>query len=333
MSYKVVQTGTGQRVVPTGVDSVPVVEDFIPVIDLDAPRDVVVASLREACKNVGFFYIKNHGVSEELIQRTFDESKRFMDLPIDVKARVRHTGKKKGYVPLLGEQVDPDSKGDLHENFDFGTQGHGSFEEEDENLNQWLDEDTLPGFKSNVVDYWRELGDLAKRITPFLALALDLEPEYFQTRLKHPNAVLRLIHYPPQENRIDESCIGIGAHHDYEIITILHQGDIPALQILDADNRWIGAPIIPGTFICNLGDQLARWTNETFKSTLHRVINRSGKERYSLPFFYAADYDVPLDVIPSCVSDANPQKYPTILAGEYMRMRIEETFHSEVKAA
>jgi len=112
--------------------------------------------------------------------------------------------------------------------------------------------------------------------------------------------------------------------------TILWQDSVSALQVMNADGKWIDAVPIEGTLVLNLGDQFARWTNDVFKSTVHRVINKSGLERYSIPLFFGTDYDVKLEPLPSCVSEDNPAKYEVVTAGDYVKSRLEATYsHSK----
>ncbi|EIW81092.1 Clavaminate synthase-like protein [Coniophora puteana RWD-64-598 SS2] len=117
---------------------------------------------------------------------------------------------------------------------------------------------------------------------------------------------MRLLHYPPQPARHEEGVIGIGAHTETrQCFTILwQQDDVRALQAQNTNGKWVDAVPIPGTLVVNLGDQFARWTNDVFKSTVHRAINNSGMERYSIPLFFGTDYDVKLEVrfCPSCIA-------------------------------
>jgi len=106
----------------------------------------------------------------------------------------------------------------------------------------------------------------------------------------------------------------------------LWQDDVPALQVLNADQKWIHAKPIPGTLVINLGDQFARWTNDVFKSTVHRAINRTGIRRYSIPLFFGSDYHVLLEALPSCVSPERPAKYEVVAAGDYVKSRLEATY-------
>lgn len=168
---------------------------------------------------------------------------------------------------------------------------------------------------------------LGLKLFPLLALALGLPEDFFADKTTKPAAIMRILHYPPQDGPVDDRVIGIGAHTDYEIFTILYQhSDIQALQVLNSAGKWINAPPIPGTLVVNLGDQLARWTNDVFKSTVHRAINRSGIRRYSIPLFFGTDYDVTVEALPSCVSSNYPAKYAPIKAGDYVKSRLEATY-------
>lgn len=138
---------------------------------------------------------------------------------------------------------------------------------------------------------------------------------------------MKVLHYPPQTGPVDDRVIGIGAHTDFECFTMLwQQPEIQALQVLNQDKKWVDAPPVSGTLVMNIGDQFARWTNDVFKSTVHRAINRSGVERYSLPLFFGTDYDVELVPIPSCVSEDRPAKYPIVTAGDHVKQRLKATY-------
>jgi len=195
--------------------------------------------------------------------------------------------------------------------------------------NVWPDSTLLPDFRETVLDYYHHAVRLGKSLFPLFALALDLPENFFEDKITKPAAIMRLLHYPPQNPKtVDESdrIIGIGAHTDYECFTILWQDDVQALQVQNANGKWVHAPPIPGTLVVNLGDQFARWTNDVFTSTLHRAINRSGKERYSIPLFFGTDYDVPLEPLPGCVTPSHPAKYEIMTAGEYVKSRLEATY-------
>jgi len=168
---------------------------------------------------------------------------------------------------------------------------------------------------------------LGQYLFPLFALALDLPEDFFADKITKPAAIMRLLYYPPQTGIIDDRAIGIGSHTDYECFTILwQQDDVNALQVLNTAGKWINAVPIPGSLVVNLGDQFARWTNDVFRSTVHRAVNRSGVARYSIPLFFGTDYNVLLRALPSCVSDDFPAKYEVVTAGDYVKSRLEATY-------
>lgn len=239
----------------------------------------------------------------------------------------------KGYTALLGENTNPENRGDLHEGFDIGWEERSGASREDDGAmtgeNVWPKD--LPGFRESVLDYHHAAVKLGQSLFPLFALALDLPENFFEDKTTKPAAIMRLLYYPPQTGAVDDRVVGIGAHTDYECFTILwQQEEIQALQVLNTNGKWVDAVPIPGTLVVNLGDQFARWTNDVFKSTVHRAVNRSGTERYSIPLFFGTDYDVKLEALPSCISEDAPAKYEVVTAGEYVKSRLEATYaHSK----
>ncbi|KAF5382423.1 hypothetical protein D9615_002770 [Tricholomella constricta] len=319
----------------------------IPIIDLvnisssdPNVQKVLAADIRDACINVGFFYVKNHGIPEETIQTTLEMAKRFFAQPIESKmeaipslqVEIRKTPNFKGYSPLLSGNNDPDNAGDLQEGFEFGWEPLDATQRNDHEkdgvmagANIWPSD--LPGFREGALHYYHAAVRLGKLLFPLFALALDLPATYFEDKTRNSAALMKLLHYPPQTTPADDRVIGIGAHTDWECFTILWQEPgIQALQVLNSKKQWINAPPIQGTLVINLGDQFARWTNDIFKSTVHRAINRNGVRRHSIPLFFGTDYDVKLEPIPSCISPERPLRYESITAGEYVKSRLQATY-------
>lgn len=292
--------------------------------------------IKNACMNVGFFYVKNHGITEDIIKGVYEEAKDFFSLPLAIKMEIenRNTPTFRGYSPLLSGNNNPENAGDLQEGFEFGWEALDEQEVDKERIlrtsvmddtNQWPSE--LPNFRNKVLNYYHSAILLGKILFPLFALALNLPETFFDDKTRNSAASMKLLHYPPQTGPLDDRVIGIGAHTDWECFTILWQEPgIQALQVLNAKKEWINAPPIPGTLVINLGDQFARWTNDIFKSTVHRAINRSGIHRYSIPLFFGTDYDVRMEPIPSCISPGQPPKYEIVTAGEYVKSRLHATW-------
>jgi len=191
----------------------------------------------------------------------------------------------------------------------------------------------FPEFRTTALKYYHAVVRLGQVLFPLFALALDLPERFFDDKTINPAAIMRILHYPPQIGEIDDKVIGIGAHTDYECFTILWQDNNPALQVLNAKGKWVDAVPIPGTLVVNLGDQFARWTNDVFKSTVHRAVNRSGVRRYSMPLFFGTDYNVMLEALPSCVSENRPAKYEPVNAGDYVQSRLAATYAHSANSA
>jgi isopenicillin N synthase-like dioxygenase len=189
---------------------------------------------------------------------------------------------------------------------------------------------SLSGFKETMKEYYASILSLARELVQLFALVLDLPRHYFDSKFLTPGAMCRLLHYPPQP-RTAESAFGIGAHTDIECFTILLQGLQPALEILSADGEWLSAPPIPGTFVVNIGDMLSYWSNDTFVSTVHRVLNLTGEERFSVPFFMGPDYSTFIEPLEHCVKEGK-RNYEGVLAGDYVWRRLARSRLGEEEA-
>ncbi|MCV6601524.1 MAG: isopenicillin N synthase family oxygenase, partial [Cohaesibacter sp.] len=221
----------------------------------------------------------------------------------------------RGYAGLLEENTDPDNEGDLHEHFDMaldldetdpdfsaGIYGYGP--------NQWPD---LEPFKEPVMAYHSAMVALSENLYRGFALSLGLDEGHFLPWITKPIAEMRLAHYPPQTALHDpERIMGIGAHSDYDVFTILATDDVPALEVQNSADQWIAAPPIDNAFIVNVGDLLQHWTNDIYRSTFHRVVNRTGKERYSIPFFASTNAQLEIGVLDKCISSERPARYAPI---------------------
>ncbi len=301
----------------------------IPVIDIGGlrsaeirDRKAVATEIRKASHAVGFFYITNHGIEDPVVDRMFAEIKRFFDLPLEVKNQIAITKSpiSRGFEPIGYQTLDQTAAPDLKEGFYIGvergpddplvqarTPNHGP--------NQWPSD--LPGWRSQMEQYFDLMLGLSQQLLRGLALSLDVDEYYFDCMTNNPMAILRLLHYPPHPAQASPEQLGCGTHTDWGCITILLQDEVGGLEVCTSNGEWIPAKPIPGTFVINLGDMMARWTNDYYQSTPHRVVNRSGKERYSIPFFFDANYHALVKCIPTCQSSTNP---PDILP-----LRLENT--------
>ena len=305
-------------------DALPII-DLIPLGESEAGLERVAAAIGAACRDVGFFYVVNHGVPRALIDEVFAKSRRFFALPLADKQQIAMDviGGNRGYSALLREALDPAQGPDLKEAFNVGL----DLEPDDPELiagkpfralNVWPD---VPGFRETMLAYFNACSTLARRIHNAFARDLGLRLDYFEDKFDRPMATLRLLRYPAPQDGVGVE-IGAGAHTDYGNLTLLATDDAGGLQVRRRDGRWIDAPPLAGAFVVNIGDCLMRWTNDVYVSTPHRVINRSARERYSVAFFFDPNPDALVAAIDSCIGDGS-SKYAPILAADYLRFRLD----------
>jgi isopenicillin N synthase-like dioxygenase len=296
----------------------------LPVIDMrgfeDGAFGRVTAEIAEACRGVGFFYVVNHGVSPELMHAAFAESRAFFAQPVAKKAALamERVGGNRGYSGLLHEALDPKAGADLKEAFNIGLELAADDPEliagvPFRALNVWPDGS---GFKPTLLAYFDACSALANALHRAFARDLGLPLDFFRDKLDRPLATLRVLHYPASSAAGE---VGAGEHTDYGNITLLATDDVGGLEVRIRSGDWIAAPPIDGAFIVNIGDCLMRWTNDVYVSTPHRVVNRSGRERYSIAFFFDPNPDALVEAIPSC----GAPRYLPILAADYLRMRLD----------
>jgi isopenicillin N synthase-like dioxygenase len=307
--------------------------DRLPIIDLtgfnDGAFDRISAEIAAACRSVGFFYVVNHGVPPDLMQRAFVESAEFFAQPVVKKAAlaIEEVGGNRGYSGLLHEALDPKAGADFKEAFNIGLDLAPDDPEilsgaPFRTLNVWPDQQS---FRATFLAYFGACSALANGLHCAFAKDLQLPLDFFKDKLDRPMATLRLLHYPAGSGEI-----GAGEHTDYGNITLLATDEVGGLEVRTRAGDWIVAPPISGAFVVNIGDCLMRWTNDVYVSTPHRVVNRSGRERYSIAFFFDPNPEALVAAIPSCVAPGEAPRYEPILAADYLKMRLDA---SKPKAA
>jgi isopenicillin N synthase-like dioxygenase len=174
----------------------------------------------------------------------------------------------------------------------------------------------MPEFRAAMLAYYRAMERMTLRLVPAFAAALDLPQDYFAAAFAEPNCTIRLIHYPPQPNPEDNE-FGFAPHTDNNFITFLAQSALPGLEVRTPEGEWIRPPAVPGTFVVNTGAMLGRYSNDRFKPTPHRVINRNDRSRYAIPFFLGPSHDALIAPVPTCVSADNPPRYEPTTYGAF----------------
>jgi isopenicillin N synthase-like dioxygenase len=304
----------------------------IPVIDIaslvdGSDKESVSREIGKACEEVGFFYVKNHGVPQEMIDRVYKAAEDFFELPQEVKDRL-HVAKSgptlRGYIPPYGENADPKKTRDLKEVFDYGV--HTDEVSPFFGPNPNPSESELPGFKETCEEYHDAMMALARKLVSAFAISLDLPADYFEKKQQHPITIQRFLHYPAQTGDVTEAEIGIGAHTDYGFLTILSQDAVGGLQVQNSEGEWITAPSIDGAFVINIGDLVQTMTNGRYSSTVHRVVNTSGASRFSVGFFIDLDYDAVVEVVPTCMDENTPAQTAPFTCGEYKYGRFVNVY-------
>ncbi|MBS0520861.1 MAG: isopenicillin N synthase family oxygenase [Proteobacteria bacterium] len=304
----------------------------IPVIDLgpyladeSGALERAAGELRHALTKIGFYFIVNHGISRDKISSVFEQTKRFHALPLEEKMALKIDQNTTGYLPMRGNTlrtstVQAGTKPNLNEAFFVKRELPADHPDVLANRryrgpNRWPS--SLPGFRETVVDYCSDLERLVQKMVHIYARALDLPAQYFDAAFQDPQFSLRMTHYPHQDGpAVDE--FGLAPHTDTSFLTLLAPNDVPGLSIRTQDGGWIDAPAIPDAYVVNGGQMLQRWTNDFFLATPHRAVNRSGGERYALPFFCDANIDWPIAAVPTTVGPDRPPKYPTTYYTDYM---------------
>ena len=277
-------------------------------------RKKVAQEIYDAAHNVGFLYLKNFGVSDDLLETAFSEAKSlFMSdekTKVPFRATLNH-----GYSAMRGEALDPSKPADLKETFTSRNLANVPSGPE-----YWPNSE----FEAFMRTFYKSVTSIASDVMAAFAIALDLPKGFFDERHTGLTQTLRLLHYPPVKY-VSEGQLGAGAHTDYGTLTVLFQDAEGGLQVQGLDGKWIDAPPIPGTIVINTGDLISRWSNDFFKSTPHRVVPRPAamkNGRLSIAFFSDPDPEVIIETFPKCITSENPQRYHPITAGEHIQRRI-----------
>jgi isopenicillin N synthase-like dioxygenase len=275
--------------------------DSLPIIDI-ASRDIarIGAALDRACCEFGFFYVTGHNISPALSARMMTLAREFFASPLNEKMAIAmaHGGRAwRGYFPVDGELTSgrPDRKEGIYFGTELGVDDprvraglplHGA------NLFP-----AMPGFRDSILAYIDEVTAVGQMLLRGIAVGLGLAPDYFLDRYtSDPTVLFRIFNYPPSTADANENELGVGEHTDYGLLTLLQQDEVGGLQVWHRD-RWLPAPPVPDSFVCNIGDMLERLTAGRYVSALHRVRNVSTRDRISMPLFLDPSFDAVLEPI------------------------------------
>ncbi len=317
----------------TGFDEIPVVD----ITGIGGDADTVTCigrELVETARRVGFFYIINHQVDPAARSAAFEASKRFFTSPQSVKESISVNQNQRGWLGEGLTRLEGSATHDSKEVFFWGWEIDNNDPDYLAEVplvapNQWPDTQA-PWLKDAITDYYMQVVDLGHNLMRAIAVGLGADPEFFAGRYHKPLARGQLVYYPPaSEEDFADARFGAAAHTDFGALTILAQDDNGGLQVLNQDGDWIEAPPIENTFVCNIGDLLQIWTGGTLISTRHRVINRSGKERFSIPIFFDPTSTTMID--PADLGF--PRVESPITAGEHISGRNRKNFKHYAKSS
>lgn len=320
----------------------------VPVIDVAdvysddvSKRKAVATKVRAASMSTGFFYAKNHGVSEHVIAHAYSTMLDFFRQDVSTKIKTDSSNVEEhmyGYRPSGSQILSRDEGVDVREAFFWHYDPPR--DEDDETYPEYMKgrmtsrefedkfkDSLVPGLRAALDDYSKHFTKLAHALTRTFALSLDLDEDYFYSAIQHPEVSLTANYYPPiarPQTPTATSQVSIGSHTDFQFFTILTQDDVGGLQVITSEGQWIRAPPIPGTVVVNCADYMERITNDVYVSSVHRVQNWSGKERMSIPFFWGHALNEKLVVLENCVGEGEEKKYADIGCREWVNWRLND---------
>jgi isopenicillin N synthase-like dioxygenase len=323
----------------------------VPIIDLapsfagdEGARRAVAAQIGRACSEIGFLMVTGHGVSQDLIDEADGLSRAFFDLPYDEKMRIAiaHNQGRRGYR-AMGETNVAGSLGekrphDLREQIVTGPPapaGDPYYQRPEAQRFFWPNvwPERPAGLERSWADYYAAMTGLAGHIMRLFALALDLPEGFFDAKIDRHITQLVSVNYPATAMPPLAGQLRAGAHTDFGSVTLLATDGSPGgLQVKMPDGAWHDIAPVKGAYIVNLGDLMAQWTNDRWRSTLHRVVNppaeARGSRRHSMVFFHQPNYDALIECLPTCLAPGEQPKYPPVTSGAHLLDKLSKIYVS-----
>lgn len=309
----------------------------LPIIDF-APflsgsfkdKQQVAKAMRSASETNGFFMLKNIGIPNQDIDQAFLQSKQFFNLPETEKQQLAWDNalSNRGYIAVKRETLDPSQKSDLKEAFNLGTKKNES-DPTHPAKNKWPT--SIPSFQASIEPFIEQCTQLTYQVLSALAIALELDEDFFAAKHDSEQNTFRLLHYPAlkQDEGREHNEKRAGAHTDYGSVTLLFQDEVGGLEVKAKSGQWISATPVKDTIVVNIGDLMQRWTNDVFSSNPHRVTqpeHSRHKDRYSIAYFCTSNHDQVIESINTCVTKDRPKKYQAISTEEHMLERLNRTY-------
>ena len=280
------------------------------------------SEMREACESIGFFYAKNHGIRTESADKIFEQCHRLFVLPKEELRSMAMTQSPfyRGFLEIGQRGTNMERPPDILEAFnlgiDLGPDDPGVIAKKPlHGPNQWPK--NLPGFKEAVEEWQGLMGGLMHKILLGISGAMDLPYDRIAPWFEKPLTQMRLLHYPPQPPQIGHM-MGARPHQDTSFMTILLQDDRGGLEVEARNGEWLQAPPRPDMFVVNVGEYLEALTSGVCYPAKHRVVNRSGKDRYSVPFFFSPNFDTVVDPLPQFTAHKKARPFKSMHIGNDM---------------
>jgi isopenicillin N synthase-like dioxygenase len=299
-----------------------------PKIDADLGREFL-----SAYGTWGFSYLIGHPIDRTLIEAVFEQSRTFHAQPLIEKMKILVNKQHRGFIPFKGStdvnsSVETVTKPNQSESLmllrdlpaDHPEVLAGNYLA---GANQWPSD--LPNFVNVMTQYQQEMWKFSGQLIEVIARALN-DDGTMHSAFESPTTWLRLLHYPPQDPQSPSDEFGSAPHTDFGAITLLAQDDVGGLSVKTPDGQWVDVPPMPDAFVMNVGDMLHRWSNGRLLSTPHRVTNRSGLERCSVPFFFDPNVTSVIEPLPSCVDSAHPPLFTPLTFGDFLRNELESSY-------
>ena len=297
-------------------------------------REEVAMQIDSACRSTGFFVAVGHGVEKTLLENVMSASREFFHLPIAEKIKVAPPGPNhfRGYLGLdttaLASTLEIETPPDLCESFNVSrfddpltrskVQQPGAEAVFCENM--WPEKPN--NLRKAYEAYFAQMENLCSKILELMTIALELPENWFDDKFEEPTSLLMANWYPPVAGEVPSGQLRRGEHTDYGAFTIVAPEQIPGLQI-SVDNKWVDVGLVENGYVINIGDLLARWTNDRWTSTLHRVVlpdesHYRERDRISIPFFFQPTYTAEIETIPTTVEENNKSSYDPVVSGEWI---------------
>lgn len=288
----------------------------------------VADAIGDAARTFGFFRICDHGIDRETVNNVYRVAEQFFGLQDDFKNKyyIGKSANHRGYVPFTEKGDYPDEVHRSYEAFDLGL----DLPHDDPDYlagNRVLGPNVWPmlsGFRETVAQYYSEISALGRLVTTALEAHLHLPAGSMTDQMSKPISQLRLLHYVRQAATVERKSVNMGAHTDYECLTLLHTRN-QGLQVMTQEDTWIDVPVDPDALVVNIGDMMEAWTNGIFRSTPHRVLNLK-PERYSLPYFVATNHNTLIKSFAQLVEVGQKPKYDPFYAGAHLERMLVRDF-------